>query len=376
MTWITVSFSNVAIGARHQWRQNLYKDDTAVSNADVAKANNIYREKMQKNMQKSIQTEMKDMVRFIFSLLLLLSMTITAFAAQGQSVYGRLHVANGHLLASNGQVAVLHGMSTHGIQWFSQFTSEGAVKTLRNRGANLLRVAMYTAEGGYISNPGVQDKVFQAVDRAIANDMYAIIDWHILSDSNPRTNEQQAVTFFQNATARYGNNPGVIYEICNEPNGNVTWSGDIKPYAEHLIQVIREKAPDSIVIVGTPTWSQGVDSAAADQLMAANIMYACHFYAGTHGQWLRDKVQAAENKGAAIFVSEWGTSAADGNGGVFLEATNQWLDFLSQEQISWANWSLCDKNESSAALNPGANPNGGWSDSDLSPSGKFVFGKF
>jgi len=61
---------------------------------------------------------------------------------------------------------------------------------------------------------------------------------------------------------------------------------------------------------------------------------------------------------------------------VFLDAATQWLNFLDQEQISWANWSLCDKNESSAALNPGANPNGGWSDSDLSPSGKFVFGKF
>ena len=316
------------------------------------------------------------MVRFIFSLLLLLSMTITAFAAQGQSVYGRLHVANGQLLASNGQVAILHGMSTHGIQWFSQFTSEGAIKTLRNRGANLLRVAMYTAEGGYLSNQGIQNKVYEAVDRALANDMYAIIDWHILSDGNPRTNEQQAVTFFQNATAKYGNNPAVIYEICNEPNGNVTWSGDIKPYAEHLIPVIREKAPDSIIIVGTPTWSQGVDSATADQLTAANVMYACHFYAGTHGQWLRDKVKAAENKGAAIFVSEWGTSAADGNGGVFFDAANQWLDFLNQEQISWANWSLCDKNESSAALNPGANLNGNWSDNDLSPSGKFVFGKF
>ena len=64
------------------------------------------------------------------------------------------------------------------------------------------------------------------------------------------------------------------------------------------------------------------------------------------------------------------------SGGVYLEESKIWLDFLDQRSISWCNWSLCDKGETSAALNPGASPDGGWSEQDLSKSGQFVFSRF
>lgn len=49
---------------------------------------------------------------------------------------------------------------------------------------------------------------------------------------------------------------------------------------------------------------------------------------------------------------------------------------MSERGISWANWSLCDKNESSAALVNGANVNDGISEDELTESGKFVFKNF
>ena len=49
------------------------------------------------------------------------------------------------------------------------------------------------------------------------------------------------------------------------------------------------------------------DIAANDPLPYSNIMYACHFYTGTHTQWLRDKIDNALSKGIAVFISEWGT---------------------------------------------------------------------
>jgi endoglucanase len=80
--------------------------------------------------------------------------------------------------------------------------------------------------------------------------------------------------------------------------------------------------------------------------------------------------------GLPVFISEWGTSDASGNGGVYLDEAQKWIDFMNQNNISWANWSLCDKNESSAALISGASPSGGWSQAELTASGKFVFSKF
>ena len=105
-------------------------------------------------------------------------------------------------------------------------------------------------------------------------------------------------------------------------------------------------------------------------------MYTFHFYAGTHGAELRKRIDDVRAKGLAVFVSEWGTSRADGSGGVFLNESGEWLDFLDERGLSWANWSLCDKNETSAALKPGTPNDRLWTDSDLSESGRFVFSRF
>ena len=59
-----------------------------------------------------------------------------------------------------------------------------------------------------------------------------------------------------------------------------------------------------------------------------------------------------------------------------LDEAQKWIDFMNERGISWANWSLCDKSESSAALVGGANVNDGISESELTESGKFVFNNF
>lgn len=281
------------------------------------------------------------------------------------------------LCNEKGEAVVLRGMSTHGMQWYGQYANSRSIRNTAEFGANLFRVAMYTGEGGYLSSPdSMKKKVINAVDAAIANDLYVIIDWHILSDGSPMSHVEEAKAFFGEMAARYGDSPAVLYEICNEPNGNVTWEGDVKPYAQAVIPVIRERAPKSVILVGSPTWSQDIHLAARSPLEGENLMYTLHFYAGTHGADLRRRIDDVLAAGLPVFVSEWGTSRADGSGGVFLKEAGEWLDFLRERGISWANWSLCDKNETSAALRPGASPDSAWSEADLSESGRFVFFRF
>ena len=295
----------------------------------------------------------------------------------GVSQNGRLSVSGTSLCNEQGQPVVLRGMSSHGIHWFPQFATSQAIGNTAQFGANLFRVAMYTGEGGYLSQPeAVKAQATAAVDAAIAHDMYVILDWHILSDGNPLSHIDEARAFFSEMAERYGDEPAVLFEICNEPNGNVSWERDIRPYAVEMVRVIREKAPQSIILIGSGTWSQDIHDAAAHPLEGDNLMYTCHFYAGTHGQWLRDRIDSALKAGLPIFISEWGTSAADGSGGVFLDASKEWLDFLDERGISWANWSLCDKNETSAALKPGTSAQSAWTENDLSESGRFVFSRF
>lgn len=295
----------------------------------------------------------------------------------GVSQNGWLQVVGTQLCNQDGTPVVLHGMSSHGLQWYGQYASAQAIRNTAEYGANVFRIAMYTAEGGYLSQPdAIRQQVTAAADAAIAAGMYVIIDWHILSDGNPMSHVDEAVAFFSEMARRYQDSPAVLYEICNEPNGDVTWARDIKPYAERVVQAIREQSPKAVILIGSGTWSQDIHLTAADPLKGENLMYTLHFYAGTHGASLRERIDSALAQGLPIFVSEWGVSRADGSGGVFLEEAGQWLDFLDGRGISWCNWSLCDKAETSAALRPGVSPALPWTQDDLSASGQFVFSRF
>lgn len=54
------------------------------------------------------------------------------------------------------------------------------------------------------------------------------------------------------------------------------------------------------------------------------------------------------------------------------DSTREWLEFCDKFGLSHANWAVNDKDEGSAALVPGADPNGDWSASDYTDSGHLV----
>ncbi len=290
--------------------------------------------------------------------------------------HGKLSVKGAHLVDKNGKNFQLKGMSTHGIAWFPDFVNENAFKTLRDDwNTNVVRLAMYTAEYGGYCTGGDKAKLKSLIDKGVQAatklGMYVIIDWHILQDQSPQTYKSEAKAFFEEMSSKYKNYDNVIYEICNEPNGGASWD-IIKSYAEEIIPIIRKNSPDSVVIVGTPTWSQDIDKAAANPLKEKNVLYALHFYAATHTDGLRQRVTDCYKKGLPIFVSEFGCCDASGNGGNNFDQTKKWLTLLDSYGISYCNWNLANKNESSSAFKSSASANGNWKESDMSESGKWI----
>jgi len=204
---------------------------------------------------------------------------------------------------------------------------------------------------------------------AIENGMYVIIDWH---SHHAEDFQSDAVQFFTRMAQRYGDTENVIYEIYNEPITR-DWSNTIKPYAEEVIAAIRAIDPDNLIIVGTGFFSQDVDIASDDPITGQNnIAYTLHFYAGTHGESLRQRAETAIDNGLALMVTEWGTVNANGDGDVDQFSTEEWLLFMDMHSISHLNWSVHDKDEGASVLRANASPNGGWPDSDLTASGLFV----
>lgn len=290
--------------------------------------------------------------------------------------HGNLSVEGTKIVDKNKQEFQLKGVSTHSIAIYSQYINEETFKEMRdNWNINVIRIAMYSnPNDGYTKE--LHSKVKEAVNYATDLGLYVIIDWHILQDNNPNTYKNEAISFFEEMANEFKNNKNVLYEICNEPNGDVTWDKDIKPYAEEVISKIRAIDTNAIIIVGTPKWSQDVDIVANNPITDyENIMYTLHFYAATHKDELRKKLKIAHEKGLPIFVTEFGISDASGNGTISQEEGDKWIELLNRYNISWVCWNLSNKNETSAILNSNCNKTTGFQESDFSQQGKWLLKK-
>ncbi len=288
---------------------------------------------------------------------------------------GKLQVVNRQLSNEAGKAIQLRGISSHGLHWFPQCFTQSSVNALANDwGADVFRAAMYVDEGGYLNDKvGLRNKVNQIVDWSEQAGMYCIIDWHILNPGDPNIHTADAIEFFQIMAQRNAGKKNVIYEICNEPNG-VNWA-QIKSYAEQVIPVIRQHAPDALILVGTPNYSGTPGDVRGNMLTGANahnVMYTFHFYAGSHftQSYIDDVI-----KTVPLFMSEWGTSNFTGNGGDNFTNAQNWVDLMAGNntsglKLSWVNWNFADKNETSSALNPGACANAAWN--NTSTSGTWV----
>lgn len=285
-------------------------------------------------------------------------------------LYGQLKIAGNQIVNQKGDTVALRGMSLFWSQWIGKYYNYDCMKWLRDDWkCTVVRAAMGVESGGYLTNPATEmAKVKTVIDACIDLGMYVIVDWH---DHNAHNHQAEAITFFKEIASLYGSKPNIIYEIYNEPE-QVSWLNVIKPYAEAVINEIRSIDTDNIIIVGTPTWSQDVDVAAANPLSFENVAYALHFYAASHKQSLRNKALTALNKGVALFVSEYGTCEYTGTGIIDYVELGKWYDFMDEHKLSWCNWSIADKNETSAALKSGASATGNWSSSNLSESGTLV----
>ena len=307
------------------------------------------------------------------------------------SKYGRLQVTGNKVTAENGTEISLAGMSLYwsNAAWTtSDFYNKETVDHLAGDwNASIVRAAIGVTETwddgrGYLGNNTNffaagktwttakefnQVRLETVIDAAIANDIYVIVDWHTHEAENYET---EAIAFFTDIAKKYGDNDHIIYEIYNEPI-NQSWT-TIKNYSRDVIAAIRAEDPDNLIIVGTPTWSQDVNLPAADQswINDPNLAYTLHFYANTHKQDLRNKAQAAMDSGIALFVTEWGSVDASGNGGFNANETNTWVNFLRSNKISYVNWSLSDLNETSAVVTFVKDPNN--NNSDLKGVERFI----
>lgn len=281
------------------------------------------------------------------------------------------------IVDKNGEPVQLRGASTHGVQWFPEYVNKDAFRSLRDEwGINTVRLALYAKEGGYTqgSQNLMDSKIEEAVSAAKELGMYVIIDWHVLS-YNPNDTLSEARTFFKKYATKYKNCSNVIFEICNEPTGTPWYNGsnnDLYTYCKTVAKDIRDCGANNIIICGTNDWSQRVDEVAQKPLKDdgfENIMYALHFYAATHYDNIKENYRKAIDAGTPIFVTEFGCCDASGNGGYDFDNADDWMKIMTENNVSYACWSLCNKGEAASMLNSSCSKTSKWTAADLSEVG-------
>jgi hypothetical protein len=286
------------------------------------------------------------------------------------AINGQLSVNGSRMVNECGNVVQLRGMSTHGVQWFGNCLNASSVQALaKDWKIDILRIAMYIQEGGYVTNPSYYKTVIDnLVDECGKQGIYVIIDFHVHLPGDPVLYLPEAKEFWDYFANKHKGTKHVLYEICNEPSG-VTWAR-VKEYANEMIPRIRTIDPKTIIICGSSRWSQDLDKVASDRLNYDNLMYAFHFYAGTHTMYLRSRVDSAIAKGLPVMVTEWGTNDVSSLNPPSPVEAMEWIRWMNENKISWMNWSFSDKNESSAALLPGSCGTQLWNNTSV--SGTFI----
>lgn len=309
-------------------------------------------------------------LRTFVLLILLLSSPAARSAETIVELYGNLQVNGNQILGQHGEPAMLRGMSLFWSQWIGKYYTEECIEWLKDDwNCTVIRAAVAPEYGGYLENPEAEwAKLETVVEACIDLGIYVLVDWH---SHNAHEYTEESIAFFTRVAEEYGDYPNVIYEIYNEPL-QISWVNLVKPYADTVAAAIRQIDPDNLILVGTTTWSQDVTAPINYPVNDNNVAYTLHFYAATHTQWLRTRAQTALNGGVPLFVSEFGTCESSGDGAINYDETTAWMQFMEDHHISWCNWSVADKDETSAALKSGASAEGGWPDDALSESGALI----
>lgn len=306
------------------------------------------------------------------SLIFLIVLNFTVSAQTPVAAHGQLSINGNTLVDENGDAYQLRGMSLFWSNWKGKYWNYDLIKWLRDDWhCNIVRAAMGVStsdDSGYLEYPEAEkQKMITVIEAAIDLGIYVIVDWHSHSAESETT---EAQNFFAEIAKKYGSCPNIIYEPYNEPLTDWT---TIKTYHEDVLDSIRYYDPNNVVILGTPYYSQNIDEATNDPVSGDNLAYVLHYYAGTHTFW--DAVGTVYDKGYCVFISEFGTCDASGDGGYSEDNTNTWWNVLEQYNVSWCNWSVSDKDETASIVIPGASSTGSWSESDLTTSGILVRNK-
>lgn len=268
-----------------------------------------------------------------------------------------LHVEGNAIKDVNGDSVILRGVDLIDLAATQQW--EGGINQMIDRLTNpddtqgsspgwatkILRLAVVPNDAGSGTpvgyQPGIQyyERFLRpTVDYARKKGLYVIIDWHYVDTTT--LHQETTTAFWQDIAPHFAADSNVLFELYNEPTNAGSWA-TTKPDMQTWYDLVRGAAPDNLVLVGTPNWSQLVGNAANDPLEGTNIVYVAHMYPQHwQAQSLKDQITTASAL-VPVFMTEWGfwNSPMDPLlNGTITSYGDPLKQFIEERHLSWSAW--------------------------------------
>ncbi|HLO28609.1 MAG TPA: glycoside hydrolase family 6 protein [Anaerolineales bacterium] len=211
--------------------------------------------------------------------------------------------------------------------------------------AHVVRLPVYPnaidGQPGWISNPDnyFNNHLDPAVQECVARQIYCIVDWHYISDYSSSTIDRATRAFWTYVAPKYANTPNVIFELYNEPINPDNWS-TWKATAQPWVDLIRSFAPNNLILIGGPRWSQNLSSAPSQPFTGSNLVYVAHIYPEHGGQSTWDSWFGNAANSVPFFITEWGwqQGGATPTNGTLSGYGIPFSNYLESKGLSWTAW--------------------------------------
>jgi aryl-phospho-beta-D-glucosidase BglC (GH1 family) len=243
-----------------------------------------------------------------------------------------------------------------------------------------------SATAPYTVSTTFLNRIKQVVDSALNNNLHAIINMHHHEAlfANPDAQKERFLAQWRQISAFFKGYPdSLLFEILNEPNGNITpakWN----VFLTDALTEIRKDNPERIVVIGTPEWG-GLGGLPYLELPEDdNIILTVHYYNpfqfthqgaewvgnGTEANaWLGTKwndtetereivqnefsplLQLGKTKNVPVHIGEFGAySKADET------SRKKWTTYMSRyfESLGWS-WAYWEFSAGFGIYNPAGN---------------------
>jgi hypothetical protein len=201
----------------------------------------------------------------------------------------------------------------------------------------------------------------QAIADAASHGAYTLLDLQWLDADRPFGANRQFVPPLPNSetprlwrtlACRYGANPAVMFDLLNEPHDRMlddpytlcrpdgslchpdhrcVSMTEWQPWAEMLIDLIREEAPETLIFVSGTNWAYDLRGFPLDR---PNLVYSTHVYTNKGEDWFGAFGFLARH--VPVFAAEFGGGEED------LEWGRRLLDYFDELEMGWTAWSFSD----------------------------------